>query len=172
VDETELVKIELGQEVEVVIDAYPDSTFAGVVSSIRGMPLSSLLSSSQEGVSYPVEVRLLRVHRQLYPGMSATCDIIVAYKVDVLSVPFTALGKREVDGKKRDVVFELEEGVARLTPLTLGVFSERKVEVKEGIEEEDTVLTGPFKVLRDLQDGDPIEPMENQRLGYRNEESD
>ena len=155
VDETEVVQIRKGQKAKVSIDAFPDSTFDGKVVRIGGVPEKSLISGQTEGVSYPVEIELVGSGR-LLPGMSAVADIVVAEKDSALLLPFPAVGSREVEGKRRDVVFVIKEGVAHLTPVKLGISSERFVEVLEGLHEGDTVAIGPYKTLQNLKDGDKV----------------
>lgn len=155
VDETEVVRIRKGQKARIEVDAFPDSTFKGRVARIGGMPEKSIVATQTEGVSYPVEIEL-KNGNTLLPGMSAVADIIVAERDSALLLPFSAVGTREIEGKRQDVVFVIKDGVAHLKPVKLGISSERFVEAVEGIEEGDTVAVGPFKVLKGLEDGEKV----------------
>ena len=152
VDETEVVRVRPGQRVRVKVDAYPDSVFPGVVERIGGVPKSVAAGGGEQVVVYPVEVRILR-SAPLLPGMTASCEIIVEEKEDVLSVPFGAVGRHKVEGKPRDVVFVVRNGKAHMVPVQLGASDARFVEVSGEIAEGDTVITGPYTVLRELKDG-------------------
>lgn len=155
VDETEVVHIRKKQKAKVSIDAFPDSTFMGSVVRIGGVPEKTLVTSQTEGVSYPVEIELKGSGR-LLSGMSAVADIIVAEKDSALLLPFPAVGSREVEGKRRDVVFVIKDGIAHLTPVKLGISSERFIEALDGVKEGDTVAIGPFKVLQKLKDKEKV----------------
>ncbi|TET47600.1 efflux RND transporter periplasmic adaptor subunit [candidate division TA06 bacterium] len=155
VDETEIVRVEVGQEAEVEVDAFPDTTFSGHVARIGGMPVMDA-SASDQAVSFPVEVALEPGVTKLYPGMSATCNIIVAKKDSVLLVPYSSLGRREVEDEEKDILFTVESGVAKLKPVTIGVTGDKEAEIEEGLSLGDTVLVGPYKTLRELKDGDRV----------------
>ena len=49
-----------------------------------------------------------------------------------------------------------EHDEARFTPITLGIAGEEDFEVLEGLEVGATVVTGPYRILRDLGEGDAV----------------
>ena len=158
VDETEIVRVRVGQPVRIRVDAFPDTVFQGRVVRIAGSPggTGNLLGSTGgQGVSYPVRV-LVEGSPPLLPGMNATCEIVVARRDSTLVIPFTAVGRRKVEGRERDVVFRITGGRAVLTPVKLGVASLREVEVVHGLQAGDTVAVGPFKVLKTLEDSTEV----------------
>jgi len=158
VDETEIVRVRVGQPVRVRVDAFPDTVFQGRVVRIAGSPggAGNLLGSTGgQGVSYPVRV-LVEGSPPLLPGMNATCEIVVAHRDSTLVIPFTAVGRRKVEGRERDVVFRITGGRAVLTPVKLGVAGLREVEVVHGLQAGDTVAVGPFKVLKSLEDSTEV----------------
>ncbi|MBN1503871.1 MAG: efflux RND transporter periplasmic adaptor subunit [Candidatus Eisenbacteria bacterium] len=53
-------------------------------------------------------------------------------------------------------VFVVRDGKATFVPVVTGIMSETDVEVLSGLSEKDEVVTGPFKVLRDLKDGQAV----------------
>jgi len=93
----------------------------------------------------------------LLPGMNATCEIVVARRDSTLVIPFTAVGRRKIQDRERDVVFRIRGNLAVLTPVKLGVAGMRTVEVLEGLQAGDTVAVGPFKVLKELEDSTRVE---------------
>ena len=153
VDESEIVSVKPGQRVRIKVDAYPDHEFMGEVLRIAGIPQSQL---GQEGVSYPVVVGIENPDKSLLPGMSASCEIEVAVRDSALAVPLPGVGKKKVEGEMRDVVFRVKGGIAELTPVELGITGEKVVEVVSGLSEGDTVIVGPFKVLRSLEGGETV----------------
>ncbi|UCF78131.1 MAG: efflux RND transporter periplasmic adaptor subunit [Candidatus Eiseniibacteriota bacterium] len=72
-------------------------------------------------------------------------------------------------------IFTVEEEKAKFVPVKTGIMSETEVEILEGLSEEDRVVTGPFRVLRDLKDGQRIREEKKEKKGEgegRDEESD
>ena len=67
-------------------------------------------------------------------------------------------GKDKKTGKDNEVkvVFLNEKGKARQHEVTTGVSDETRVEILTGLKEGETVITGPYRSLRDLKDGDAV----------------
>ena len=100
VDETDVIRLQLGDSAEVSIDAYPDTTFAGRVtevanSSVRGAAAAAAAGGQEQAVDYEVVITLDRPPRDVRPDLSATARIITATRVGVLTVPIIALTVRE-----------------------------------------------------------------------------
>jgi HlyD family secretion protein len=86
VDEADIGKVAAGQNATFTVDAYPDTTFTGIVKQIRLQPVTV-----QNVVSYDVVIGVPNPALKLMPGMTANLTIAVARKEDVLSVPAAAL---------------------------------------------------------------------------------
>jgi len=86
VDEADIGKVQLGQEVMFTVDAYAEQTFHGTVSQIRLAPVTV-----QNVVNYVVIIDVPNPELKLMPGMTATVTILVAKKEGVLKVPTIAL---------------------------------------------------------------------------------
>ena len=99
VDETDVVRIGMGDSVEVAIDAFPDSTFTGRVTEIANSAIlgstSGLQGGQQQSVDYEVVVTLDRPPADVRPDLSATARIITDTRDSVLTVPIIALTVRE-----------------------------------------------------------------------------
>src|SRR6185295_3381456 len=65
----------------------------------------------------------------------------------------TARSERDVEG-----VFKLKDGKASFVPVKTGLQGELLIEVLEGVAAGDRIITGPFRVLRTLHDGDRVRP--------------
>ena len=50
----------------------------------------------------------------------------------------------------------MKEGKAEFVPVRVGIAGERYFEVETGLTGGETVIAGPYSVIRDLQDGDPV----------------
>ncbi len=100
VDETDVVRVKLGDSAQVSIDAFPDTTFTGHVtkignSSTTNTSSTSGLQTAAQAVDFEVRVTLDHPPRGLRPDLSATANIITDTRKDVLSVPIIALTVRE-----------------------------------------------------------------------------
>ncbi len=101
VDETDVVRVHLGDSVEVSIDAIPDTTFTGRVtkianSSIAGAATStSGLQTAATAVDFEVRIQLDHPPRDVRPDLSATARIITDTRRNALAVPIIALTVRE-----------------------------------------------------------------------------
>lgn len=155
VDETEVVKIEPGQRAVVTIDALPDTTFEGKVTRIGGIPEKTGYGVEQ-AINFPIEVEIAGTHEKLYPGMSATCEVTVGVEDSVIVIPYPAVGRKRIKEEERDVVLLAKWKMVNVSPVKLGLTGEKGVEVVEGVAVGDTVLTGPYKTLRSLKDGDKV----------------
>lgn len=151
VDESEVVKIKRGNKVRIKIDAYPGKVFTGEVINVGGIPQQSV--SQEYGISYPVEI-LIKDTAYLLPGMSASCEIITKESNNALRVPIVALGREKESDK--DYCFVVKKGTAKKRYVKIGIEGEAYAEALGGVEEGDTVITGPYKIQRKLKDGDRV----------------
>lgn len=169
VDETEIVKVAKGQKATVEVDAFPDTTFDGEVIRIGGMPVTDY-GASEQAVNFPVEVAVEGSDTGLFPGMTATCNIIVAKKDSAVVIPYGALGRRKVEEEERDVVFLAQDGKAKMVPVEIGVTGDKEAEIEKGVSPGDTLVVGPYKALRELKDGDGVEVKLEQKKEEEEEE--
>jgi HlyD family secretion protein len=101
VDETEVAKVEIGQETKIRIDAFADTTFAGYVVEIGNSALLSGQGTENYTTSFRVKVRFAESHESIRPGMSATVDITTSHVEDALLIPYAAVVTREFDNEKK-----------------------------------------------------------------------
>jgi HlyD family secretion protein len=99
VDETDVVRIHLGDSAEVTIDAFPDTAFSGRVtkisnSSIRGVQQTGGIATDQ-AVDFEVEVTLDNPPAGVRPDLSATARIVTDQRHGALSIPIIALTVRD-----------------------------------------------------------------------------
>jgi HlyD family secretion protein len=86
IDEADIGKIKTEQDVEFTVDAYPDSTFRGIVEQIRIAPITV-----QNVVTYDVVIKVDNSDLKLKPGMTANVSVVVADKEKTLKIPNAAL---------------------------------------------------------------------------------
>jgi HlyD family secretion protein len=71
----------------------------------------------------------------------------------------------EPEPEEKEGVFVVEDGTARFRPVRLGIAGEEHFEVISGLTEGETVVTGPFRILRDLEDGDAVKSKKSGKSG-------
>jgi len=156
VDESEVVRVKDGYPAEVSVTAYNNKTFKGVVKALSAAPYQSTSTTSSSfttGITYPVEISIVD-SGVLYPGMTATCEIIVASKDSVVKVPIQALGKDSKSGE--DYLFVITGGQAIKQPVKVGLIATNEAEIMEGVSKGDTVAVAPYTTLRTLKDGQKV----------------
>jgi HlyD family secretion protein len=103
VDETDVIRLKLGDSTDVAIDAYADTSFSGRVteianSSIAGAGTATLQAGGQQqAVDYEVVITLDRPPHDVRPDLSATAKIVTDTRKSVLTVPIIALTVRAPD---------------------------------------------------------------------------
>ncbi len=66
----------------------------------------------------------------------------------------------DVEREEIKGVFAIKDGVARFIQITTGVADQKRIEVLSGLEEGEQVISGPYRVLRTIKDGDAVEAEE------------
>ncbi|HJS35049.1 MAG TPA: hypothetical protein VJ766_06135, partial [Pseudoxanthomonas sp.] len=122
----------------------------------------------QQSLSFLVKILLDEQDElNVRSGMSARADIYTATSAESLSVPVQAVrfdesdaGEDDGDGEdaeEKAFVLLLQDGKAVRRDVKTGIASDSEQEILEGLVEGDLVISGPFRVLRHLEDGDPVE---------------
>jgi len=183
VDETDIPQVIVGQKATLLIDAYPGQTFEGLVTEVGSSPINQAASTSA-GIDFEVKIRIENPPEGLKPGLSVTADIATGHRDGVLSVPLQALVLRDRDNpapppveeaaskaggakkmratavaaraRDREGVFVMESNVVKFVPVDTGLTGDLDIEAKDGVKEGQEIVTGPFKVLRVLKDGDKV----------------
>jgi HlyD family secretion protein len=166
VDETEVVDVRPGLPAEVVVDALPDVRYAGEVVEVGS---SGYTRPAQPDVQFfRVKILLSAPDERLRPGMSARAEIRVTTHDGALAVPIQTVVERapaaESEAEKSavdaaseiPVAFVVDGDEVRKRPIRTGISDATHVEVVEGLSETDRVVTGPYRSLKKLRDGDRI----------------
>ena len=185
VDETDVPNISIGDSADVRIDAFPNRTFPGKVTRIANSALQAAgqAAATEQSVDFEVVITLDNPPAELRPDLSATADVITDQRRNALSVPILALTVRNKEGKKfrtlgetdenapqaqKDAetqsrreeevegVFVLDGGKAKWVPVEVGIAGDRYFEVKGGLRGGETVVSGSYQAIRDLEAGSPI----------------
>ena len=185
VDETDIVNVQLGQMVAVKIDAMPDKSFEGKVIEIgntailrsSGLAASQSTTSSQEAKDFKVVVALTNPPDEIRPGLSCNAKITTATRHSVLTIPIQALTVRtkgDLEPPKTGVqaaaiapndkslkeelqgVFVVSNGHADFHKVETGITGATDIEVLNGLNDGDQIVTGSYKVIRTIRNATPV----------------
>ncbi|HAH54682.1 MAG TPA: efflux RND transporter periplasmic adaptor subunit [Flavobacterium sp.] len=177
VNENDIVKIKVGNEAKVEVDAYLKKQFKGVVTSISNSASSTL--TADQVTNFKVKIRILKESYQdllegkpatyspFRPGMTATVDIITKTRANVLAVPIssvvvksdtTAVKGFKVEDedekkaapksdKKLECVFVKVGNKAKIRIIKTGIQDDTNIEVLTGLKKGDVVITGPYSTV-------------------------
>ena len=184
VNETDIVKVNVGDSTIVEVDAYLKREFKGVVTEIANTAENTL--SVDQVTNFKVKVRILpESYKDLSadkpensspfrPGMTATVDIITNKKENIIGVPISSIViKTDTSSVKRkkivketisiktekfECVFVKIGDIAKLRVITTGIQDDSNIEITSGLSEGDEVITGPYNtVTKILKSGDQVE---------------
>ncbi len=174
VDETDTPTVQVGQKALLNIDAYPGRTFDGLVTEVGNSPILKDdpdlqgLTTTSDAINFKVKVKVQAPPPTIRPGFSVTADIITGVKEKVAAVPLAAVivrdsprGEKNEAGKLKTEqgVYALRDGKAVFASIKTGITGELMVEVVSGVPAGEEIVTGPFKALREIKDGDRVKKM-------------
>lgn len=142
VPERSLALIATGQAIDITVDAFPGRTFRGEIYALDPQ-------IDPAGRSVAMRARITNRDGLLRPGLFARVSVIVSNRAQAITVPEQAIIPFGTDR----YVFRVIDGVAKRTKVTLGVRRQGAVEVVDGLNADDVVVTaGQLK----LKDGAPV----------------
>ena len=174
VDETDTPSIEVGQKALLSIDAYPGRTFEGLVTEVGTSPIlrddTDLqgLTTTSDAINFKVKVKVMAPPSAIRPGFSVTADVITGTRAKVAAVPLAAVvirdspkGEKTEAGnlKTEEGVYAMRDGKAVFVPVHTGLAGDLMVESLSGLQAGEEIITGPFKALRQIKEGDRVKPM-------------
>src|SRR5881296_1500788 len=161
VAEADVGVLEVGQDVDFTVDAFPTRTFHGKVVQVRNAPITV-----QNVVTYDTVIGVSNPDLKLKPGMTANVSIIIAHKDNVLQIKNAALRYRPAEATPGEVrarsaapgggrgagsagpratsrtVYVLRGGEAQPVQIKTGISDGTTTEVLEGLADKDRVITG------------------------------
>ncbi|MBC7524501.1 MAG: efflux RND transporter periplasmic adaptor subunit [Flavobacterium sp.] len=170
VNENDIVKISIGDETKIQVDAYLKKEFKGIVTSISNS--ASTTTTADQVTNFKVKVRIQKESYQdllvgkpatfspFRPGMTATVDIMTTRKEHVIGIPIssvvvksdtTAAKKEEVsDDKSGDKVKTKSDKKLECVFVKVGDKAKIRI-VKTGIQDDTNI-----EILSGLKKGDEV----------------
>lgn len=183
VGENDIVKLAVGNPVDIEVDAYWGKRFKGRVTEIASSAANVTETSSADQVTnFNVKIIILDesyrdlveeknlLHTPFKPGMTASVEIESDRKDSILVAPIRAVSTRQVkdstDGstRTREVVFVLQDGKALQKEVETGIQDDENIEILHGIEPGETLITGPYSLVsKTLHDGQSVKVLEKKK---------
>jgi len=195
VSETDVVLLSVGDTARITADAFPDKKVNAIVYEIANTAKTKGAGTQEEVTNFEVKMRILDKELMLRPGMSMTADIETETKGNVLAVPIQSVttrapkpekpeeetdeegqvtmaqnekGKRRSEEKLKEIVFVVDDGIAKSVEVKRGISNDSYVEIVEGITEGAQVVSGSYKAInRELEDGSKVRVEEPKKPGSR-----
>lgn len=192
VDETDVGLVFSDQPTQIFLQADQETPVAGVVDLIS--PKGTRLN---EVVSFETLIDVTGEHQALRPEMTATVEIEVKRSDNPLSLPVQAVVHRrmrdlpdtklfrdwikqqpvtpsekgkELSTRYVKVVFVMEDGIAHARPVDTGISDQERIEILGGIDEDCDVIVGPFRVLDEMIEDQPVELEKDEEAKGEDEE--
>lgn len=143
VSELDIAKVEIGQEAEFTLAAYPNEVFRGTVSRIAAAARSRYSGSVLETV-VDVEILPEEYDERLKSGLSADVDIILSEARQILTLPYSAIGQDE----NGEFVYVRERDAAVRRAVRTGAEFEDGAEITAGLSPKDAVFEHPEEISR------------------------
>lgn len=166
VDEADIAQVREGQDADIFAAAYPDTPLSGTVQSIASVARQA---PGQASLSFLVKILLdEQDSTTIRPGMSVRADIYTQSSEETLAIPVQAVlydedaGEDDEGKEEQTYVFVMQDGKAVRKDVEVGISSDSDQEITAGLEEGDIVISGPFRVLRHLNDGEEVEEIEEE----------
>jgi HlyD family secretion protein len=180
IDENEVVLASIGDSAKIEVDAIQDTTFKGLVTEIAHTATTRNSGTQEQVTNFEVKVHVVTNVEKLRPGMSATVDIATETHKGVLFVPIQCVTAREIkadsvktgseqmrrkekeEAKKseekkipqKEVVFVVENNIAKQTQVKTGISDDSNIEILSGLTEGQKIVSGSYKALsKQLKDG-------------------
>lgn len=139
INEVDIAKISKGLKVEIKPDAFSDSIFTGKVNAVANLAVNKSRESRVK--VFPVEVLINETNKNLLPGLTVSCRLIIDQIDDVLYVPLEAIN---MEGDKNFVYKKSGNSYDKLE-VEVGTSNSDYMIITKGLKENDEVaLVIPF----------------------------
>lgn len=145
INEVDISQVTRGLKVQIRPDAFSDSIFTGTVATVANLAQNK--DDKSRIKVFPVEIVIDQYNKNLLPGLTVSCRIIVDEVPDVCYIPLEAL---HVEGDK-SFVFKKSIGGYDKVEVQTGRSNSDYVIIESGIDEHDTVALTDPTVLEDKE---------------------
>jgi len=161
VNEVDINKVSIEQEVEIQVDAFPDKSFKGKVIEVAN--IGEQMRKFDAKV-FEVTIELLETDTVLRPAMTTSNKIVTKIHDKVKFVPLET-----IQNDSLTYVFkQTDKGVIKQEVIT-GEFNDDKIIIKYGLKKGETVL---LSIPENASDLEIVRLTEEDHVAFKKEESD
>ncbi len=178
VDEVDIPLVQPGQKARVYLQSDQDKPVAAKIIRVASKGNKPV---GREVVTFEALMEVLSNEARIKPGMTANVEIEVDKRGDAITIPVEAIVNRmrkdlpESTVKEFDrlqagvdlsdrvkqaqyikVVYVMENDAAKVRVVDTGIADSRRVELRNGVGLDDTVITGPYRSLDQLKEGKKV----------------
>lgn len=191
VNENDIVRVKLGDSVDISVDAFGDRVFKGIVSEMANSAnFSQTASLTDQVTNFVIKIRILTSSYSdllksngkspFRPGMSATVEIMTQTVMNVLSIstgsvtvrkPFKTDSKNSISTSEKDAkdlttwVFIIEKNVVKPIKVKTGIQDNKYIQVLEGLKDGQEIVGGPYmSVSKTLLDGLKVKVVDKEKV--------
>lgn len=164
VDEADIAQVREGQSADIFPAASPETPLSGTIQSIASVARQT---PGQASLSFLVKILLdEQDSTAIRPGMSVRADIYTQSSEETLAIPVQAvLYDEDTDedfegSEEQTYAFVMQDGIAIRRNVEIGISSDSDQEIIDGLEENEIVISGPFRILRHLKEGEKVKSEE------------
>jgi HlyD family secretion protein len=198
VSENDILKVGIGNDADIEVDAYLGRKFKGkvteIASSASNISSNSAALNTDQVTNFIIKVRidaasyqdLMRGKRYpFFPGMSASVDINTKSSENILTVPLIAVTVREDEKDKKnektggakaipqEMVFLIKNDSVSLQPVKTGIQDNDYIEIVSGLQEGEKLVSGPYSAIaRKLKQGAKIVVVDAEKLKKEEKSND
>jgi HlyD family secretion protein len=159
ISEFDLTRVSLGQAVKLILRSQPDVSMTGNISKVAAVLQQSSAENQQEGVQ--LLIRFDNQAKQLIAGMNCDIEILQSSDNAALAVPLAAIYTEKKTSEQRYVkgeinshfVFVVKNNQIEQRPVELGLADGEKQQIRQGLQLNEQVISGPAALLPRLKTG-------------------
>ncbi len=147
VSESYIERIKIEQPCEIILDAYQEKRYRGVVWKI-------VPTADRAKATILTKIKFLEIDERVLPEMSAKVSFLTESIPDnllsvkpKLTIPMSAI---KMDGNKR-IVYKVNNNIAEETEITTGEIIANKIEVTFGLKTGDVIINNPPENIKDKE---------------------
>lgn len=146
ITEYDSIKVKKGQSVKLKSDALIDQEWSGQISFLSLIPKENVASAGNEDTAaqYPLKVKVNDNNNLLRPGFQLIMEIVTEEK-ETLTIPLEAI----ITKGNEQFVFSVNKNKAQRTKVNTGITSADKIEILDGLTENQKVIVNPPDSLKD-----------------------
>ena len=178
VDEVDIPLVKADQKARVYLQADPNNP---VLARVIRVASKGTRAVGRDLVTFEALLEVFSDDARIKPGMTANVEIEVARRENAIAVPIEAvvhrmrndlpesiveefdrtqgsldLSERAKRGQYIDVLYVMEDGVAKVRLVDGGIADTRRLEVRSNVEMDDQIIIGPYRSLDQLKHGKEV----------------